>query len=315
MCVRSYVFPGKEAGGSRIFYNGLGVSRELREGRSAVGQPETRPAYRGNIDRLTAKVLDERGLDLAQYRPQYVERRVATRLRTLSLHSYRQYSDYLDTNPDEYSKLIDTLTINVTEFFRDAPVFDLFRRTIVPGMIEDKMRSRQRMLRAWSAGCATGEEPYSIAMSFLEGLGDHSKDFLLTVIATDLDDKAIAKAKAAVYPVDSLKTIPKSHQVKYLDVHKDTFDVKPEVARHVRFRHFNLFSDKPISVVDVIFCRNVFIYFSREQQEKVLEMFWGALAKGGYLVLGRSEKLAPVAAKRFELVSGRERIYRKPPLR
>ncbi|MDP2181537.1 MAG: CheR family methyltransferase [Actinomycetota bacterium] len=280
-----------------------------------MGQPETRQPYRGNLDKLTAKVLNERGLDLGQYRQQYLERRIATRLRSLDLHSYRQYVDYLDTHADEYAKLIDTLTINVTEFYRDAPVFDLFRKTIVPAMIENKLRARQRMLRAWSAGCATGEEPYSIAMSFLDGLGSHTKDFVLTVIATDLDDRAIAQAKAAVYPAERLKTIPKTHQVKYLDVHGDTFSVKPEVARHVRFRHFNLFADKPISVVDVIFCRNVFIYFSREQQEKVLEMFWGALAKGGYLVLGRSEKLAPSAAKRFELVSGRERVYRKPPLR
>lgn len=280
-----------------------------------MGQPETRQTYRGNVDRLTAKVLEERGLDLGQYRQQYLERRIAARLRSLNLHSYRQYAEYLDAHAEEYAKLIDTLTINVTEFYRDAPVFDMFRKTIVPSMIEQKLRSRQRMLRAWSAGCATGEEPYSIAMSFLDGLGAHAADFLLTVIATDLDDSAIAKAKAAVYPLERLKPIPKTHQVKYLNMHGDSFSIKPEVARHVRFRHFNLFSDKPISVVDVIFCRNVFIYFSREQQEKVLDMFWGALAKGGYLVLGRSEKLAPSAAKRFELVSGRERIYRKPTLR
>lgn len=268
--------------------------------------------YRGNLDKLITKLDSERGVDLRNYRHNYLERRIATRLRALGLHSYRQYSAYLDGHPDEYAHLLDTITINVTEFYRDEPVFDIFRNEVVPAMIEQKLRSRHRMIRVWSAGCATGEEPYSIVMSFLDAMRGHEREFLLNVIATDLDEKALAFARKAEYPVERLKNIPKSHQQKYLDVHGDTFTMKSDVTKHVKFRSLNLFADKPISVVDVIFCRNVFIYFGREQQAEILEHFWSALSRGGYLVLGRSEKLAPNVAKRFELHNGRERVYRKP---
>jgi len=268
--------------------------------------------YRGNLDKLIAKINAERGLDLGNYRRQYLERRLAARLRTLGLHSYRQYSDHLDRDPAEYAALIDALTINVTEFYRDKTVFDIFRTEIVPIMIEAKLGTRHRMIRVWSAGCATGEEPYSITMSFLDALGDRQREFLLTVLATDLDPAALAKARRGEYPVDKARTIPAEHQVRYLEMHGETFSMRPEVTSHVKFRQMNLFSERPMNVVDVIFCRNVFIYFSREQQAQVLEHFWGALARGGFLVLGRSEKLAPCVSSKFELYNGRERIYRKP---
>jgi len=268
--------------------------------------------YRGNLTRLVQKVDQERGIDLGQYRPQYVERRVATRLRSLGLHSYRQYVDYLDTHDDEYALLLDTLTINVTDFFRDATVFQAFQRDIVPALLAQKAAQRQRLVRAWSAGCATGEETYSIAMTLVDAIGENDSGFLMTVLGTDLDEAALRKAREARYSIDKLQNIPRAFQVKYLEEHGDMFRVRPEIARHVKFRRLNLFSDRPISVVDVIFCRNVFIYLGREQQARILEQFSSALARGGYLVLGRSEKMAPQVAQRFELVNGRERIYRKP---
>lgn len=277
-----------------------------------MDRAEASPTYRGNLDKLITKIDAERGMDLGNYRRQYLERRLAARLRSLGLHSYRQYSDYLDRDPDEYAALVDALTINVTEFFRDKTVFDIFRAEIVPLMIETKLGTRHRMIRVWSAGCATGEEPYSITMAFLDALGDRKREFLLTVLATDLDPEALAKARRAVYAADKLHSIPAEHQVRYLDMHGETFSMRPEVTSHVKFRQMNLFSERPMSVVDVIFCRNVFIYFSREQQAQVLEHFWGALARGGFLVLGRSEKLSASVSGKFELYNGRERIYRKP---
>jgi chemotaxis protein methyltransferase CheR len=152
-------------------------------------------------------------------------------------------------------------------------------------------------------------------MSLLEGLGRGAGSFLLTVLGTDLDENALAVAERAEYGADKLKHIPPPLRLKYLDVEGDVFCVRPEVTDHVKFRRLNLFCDKPISMVDVVFCRNVFIYFTREQQEQILEMFWGSLARGGYLVLGRSERMAPSVAGRFELVNGRERVYRKPLVR
>ena len=276
-----------------------------------MDQPGTEQVYRGDIRRLMAKVADQRGLDLTQYRTAYVERRVAARLRALNLHTYRQYSRLLDSSPEEFAKLLDALTINVTDFFRDPPVYELFRSKIVPEIIQRKKRTRHRMIRVWSAGCATGEEPYSIAMSFLSELGPSADGFMLNVVATDLDPNAMAFGQRAVYDIAKLKHIPKTDQLRFVDIHGDKFSIRPEVTRHVKFKSLNLFMDEPIHMVDVLFCRNVFIYFTREQQARVLDIFAGSIARDGYMVLGRSEKLAASVAGLFELVSGRDRIYRK----
>ncbi len=273
----------------------------------------TDPAYRGNLSRLLDKVRSERGLDLSQYRENYVTRRVAVRLNSLGLHTYHQYSAYLDQNPEEYAKLLDTLTINVTQFFRDPTVYALFRDQVVPSLLATKKSRKQRLVRLWSAGCATGEEPYSLAMSMLDGIvRTKSNDAMLSVIGTDIDRNALAVAKRGEYPVRLLNQIPTADRHRYIDVDGEIFRMKPEIAKVTRFQYLNLFEDSPINGIDVVFCRNVFIYFNHDDQSRLIESFWDALTRGGYLVLGRSERLAPVLAKRFELVSGRERVYRKP---
>lgn len=277
---------------------------------------DARPAdaiYRGNLTRLTDKVRDERGLDLAQYRPRYVERRIAARLHALGLHTYRQYAARLDEDPEEYARLLDTLTINVTQFFRDPSVFEVFRAEVLPELLSMKSARHQRIIRVWSAGCATGQEPYSIAMSLLDEMRHHPKaGFLPTVIGTDIDQRALAVAKRAEYPVAQLAHIPTADRNLFVDIGGDTFHMKPAVTKYVRFQRLNLFADEPLNAVDVVFCRNVFIYFNRDEQERMVEVFWDSLSRGGYLVLGRSERLAPALARRFELINTRERIYRKP---
>ncbi|MBF4510628.1 MAG: protein-glutamate O-methyltransferase CheR [Aeromicrobium sp.] len=277
---------------------------------------DARPAdaiYRGNLTRLLEKVRDERGLDLAHYRPRYVERRIATRLQALGVHTYRQYAARLDEDPAEYARLLDALTINVTQFFRDPTVYDRLRTTVLPDLLADKSSRGQRVVRVWSAGCATGQEPYSLAMSLLsevERVPD--RQFVPSVIGTDIDRTALAVAKRGEYPVAELAHIPAADRERYVEVVGERFRFRPKVTGVVRFQHLNLLNDQPVRGVDVIFCRNVFIYLNRDQQERLLESFHDALGRGGYLVLGRSERLAPALSKRFELVDARERIYRKP---
>lgn len=283
--------------------------------RGGRGLADSEPvqAYRGNIDKLLGKISDVRGIDLGLYRRAYVERRIAARLRTLGLHSYRQYSDLLDRDPAEYEKLIDTLTINVTEFFRDKVVWDSLRRKALTELVARKREGRSRTIRAWSAGCASGEEPYSIAMLLLDMLGGDAARFLVSVTASDLDPQVLQRAERGVYEVDKLRRIPPSYQVRFTNkLDSATFEIKPEVRRLVRFQRLSLFDPAPFRVVDLVMCRNVFIYFDRDQQARVLENFWGSLARGGYMVLGRSEKLSPEAAQCFEAIDGKERVYRKP---
>lgn len=268
---------------------------------------------RGSLGRLLRKVLAEHGLDLSQYRERYVERRLAVRLNALGLRTYSQYAAYLDREPDEFLKLVDALTINVTQFFRDSEVFELFRSEVIPSILERKATRRQKILRVWSAGCATGEEPYSIAMALLDGIVAAGADTIApTVIGTDLDRTALAVAERGTYPLRQLTQIPKPDRLRYVDIGDEAFTIRQHVRDVVRFRCLNLFEDSPIHGVDVVFCRNVFIYLNRVDQERLVGTFREALSRGGYLVLGRSERLSPEVIGSFELVDGRQRIYRKP---
>lgn len=268
---------------------------------------------RGSLERLLAKVMNDRGLDFCQLRPRYVERRVNVRLNALGLITYRQYAAYLDAHPEEYARLLDALTINVTEFFRDPDMYQLFRGEVLPAVMSAKQQRGQRPLRIWSAGCATGQEPYSLAMSALDaverlGAGTVSP----TIIGTDIDPAALATAKKGEYPAKEAAHIPEPDRRRYVEVDGDRIRMRQDVRDIVRFQYLNLFEDPPIHGVDVVFCRNVFIYFNRSDQERLLNAFWESLTRGGYLVLGRSERLTPQVARRFELVDSRQRIYQKP---
>ena len=265
----------------------------------------------GDATRLIAQVERERGIDLSQYRLSYLERRLGTRLRALTLVTYRQYGQHLAEHPEEYARLLDTLTVNVTDFFRDPPVWKIIRGEVIPAILKAKAATGQHGIRVWSAGCATGEEPYSLAMAFLSAFPKDGNDHLLSVTATDLDPLALATAQAAEYDVAKLEHLPGPDRVRFTETIGKRFKVKPEVTEHVRFRKLNLFSDPPPLAVDLVLCRNVFIYFTREQQERITNVFHRALARGGYLVLGRTEKMAIGAMAGFEPVSSKERIYRK----
>lgn len=269
------------------------------------------PGHKGDANRLVERISHVCQIDLSNYRLSYVERRVAARMRVLRLRSYRQYCQHLDDEPGERALLLDTLTINVTDFFRDASVYRFLSQQVLPELIDRKRRSRNRLIRVWSAGCSTGEEPYSLAMALMEGIGRHGEEVHFSVVGTDLDVKALEVAKQAEYPITRASHIPKTLQAKYLEFTGDRFKIRPKVSKHVRFRPLDLFSGRPVGMVDLILCRNVFIYFNKDQQEKILDKFWSSLTKGGYLVLGKSEKMPSSMAGKFESIQGRERVYRK----
>jgi chemotaxis protein methyltransferase CheR len=271
----------------------------------------TDTASRGDAAKLIAQIEHDRGLDLTQYRLSYVERRIGTRLRALNLVTYRQYAAYLTEHPEEYPHLLDSMTVNVTEFFRDPPVWRIIEKDVVAPLLAAKAALGQRTIRVWSAGCATGEEAYSIAMCFLSAMGAEADSYVFSVLATDLDPLALKTAEAAEYDVAKLENIPVHDRVRYLTIEGKRFKINPEVREKVRFRKLNLFADEPPRAVDLVLCRNVFIYFSREQQERATMVFHGTMMRGGYLVLGRTEKMAASAAVGFTPVSTKERVYRK----
>jgi len=277
----------------------------------SVADASPAQANRGSLERVIAKMRELRGVDLGQYRSSYLERRVATRLRGLGLTTYRQYCERLEYDPDEADALLHALTISVTDFFRDDDVWEVLRSQVLIPLISSKRGPITRTLRVWSVGCATGEEPYSLAMTLLDLVGD-DEGLRVSVLGTDVDSAALQVASRGVYSNARLRRIPPAYQVRFTrTVDPKSFELVPEVRGVVRFVRPSLFDPVPMKAVDLITCRNLFIYLDRSEQVRALEMFEQRLARGGYLMLGRSEKMAVDLADAFTAVNGRERIFRK----
>jgi len=251
------------------------------------------------------------GLNLKQYKPNYLRRRIGVRMRATGCRDYLQYRYYIKQNPEESRLLINDLTINVTEFFRDPDVYEQIRGRILPEIIRYKKESRINSLRAWSAGCATGEEPYSLAILMLETLkkeGGAGK-WVVRITATDLDDKALRKAREGRYA--EARVLPGIPFDEYFFTGKGEYLVREEVKGPVRFLIMDIMKKPPLRHLDLIVCRNVLIYFEKEKQQKIMEIFNRCLRKGGFLVLGKSEAILGSGMSGFVPYLRRERVYVK----
>lgn len=249
-------------------------------------------------------------VDLSGYRESYLKRRIELRMKMLGIQSFDQYLRYLRLNEDdEVKRLIDTITINVTEFMRDKTPFEYFMKVILPEIANRKRKVGSNILRFWSAGCSCGEEPYSIAICVLEALG---KNWNISIYATDIDERCLEIAKDGFYRKEQLKNLRIDLIKKYFDKEDEGYRVKSFLKRYVRFKKHDLTTEKPVSrYFDTIFCRNVMIYFSEKQKVKVVQDFYDALVDRGYLIIGKSETLPMGFKDKFECVSLREKVYRK----
>lgn len=262
---------------------------------------------------LKKKIEVKAGLDCNNYKDNYLKRRIDLRMKAVGVGpSYITYSSFLEKNPDECKTLLDTITINVTEFFRDTETFDAFKNEVIPQVIAAKQKRKSKMLRIWSAGCSIGEEPYTISIILHEKLGALMNDYLVSIHATDIDGKALSAARAGVYDAQALKNVPKHLISRYFETDGDgKYRIKDKVKHLVKFQQHDLFSDRKFSHFDVIFCRNVMIYFDKEFQSRLLLDFYNALHDGGYLILGRTETMPGDLRDKFDNVNTRERIYKK----
>ncbi len=263
--------------------------------------------------RLLTKIYEEKGWDLTQYREASLLRRLQSRLLRNDIHSLDEYVRYLETHPQEYIELLNALTINVTEFFRNPAMFRALRSEVIPRIIAEKQDRQHRIIRAWSCGCASGDEPYSLAILFLEALGQRRDQFLLTVIGSDIDQGALEEARNVVYTKDRLKAIDEVLLKKYFDkLESGNYKVKGMVSNLVKLRHHDVNHTSPYMHCDLILCRNLLIYFNKQLQEEVVLKFYECLNSGGYLILGMTEGLVGAAANAFEALDHRLRIYRRP---
>lgn len=260
------------------------------------------------LRKLLEKILEERGVNLTQYKTSFLQRRLEIRLKAHGLQNYLQYASLLDKNPSEYATLFNTLSISVTEFFRDKSVFNFFITKIIQKLLTTA--SKQNEVRIWSAGCATGEESYSIAMLLKEILGN---EVSFKVIGTDINATSIEVAKVGRYHKSVTKNLPVSYLIKYLrHSTKDGFyEVVPEIANSVSFNVGDITRLNPPAPLDVIFCRNILMYLEKDVQYKLIEKFFYSLRNTGYLILGGAETIIGHSAEFFEPATPKERIYHK----
>ncbi|HEX3156089.1 MAG TPA: protein-glutamate O-methyltransferase CheR [Candidatus Angelobacter sp.] len=238
------------------------------------------------IKDLVHELAEERGFDLRGYKFTTLERRVRRRMHQLNLASYSDYLDYIRGVHNETDKLLDTVLINVTRFFRDVQAWDTLAHEVLPALFKNKPPGSS--LRVWCAGCATGEEPYSVAILLCELLRAKVKDYEIKIYATDVDESALNIARRAEYTAESLRGVRPDIKTKYF-TGQPAFRVTHDVRRMVIFGRSNLLTDAPISHVDLLLCRNVLIYFDAAAQAHILRRLQHALNDGGFLFLGKSE--------------------------
>lgn len=255
-------------------------------------------------------ISKESGIDFKQYRENYLRRRIELRMKILGVKSLEEYMRILRNNgKKEIDKLVNTITINVTEFMRDRTPFEFFMQKVLPEIASRKRKVRSNIVRFWSAGCSCGEEPYSIAICALETLG---KGWIISIYATDIDDACLEMAKEGFYKESQLKNLSRYLLNKYFEKEDDGYRIKSFLKRIVRFKKHDLTTEEPVSkYLDAVFCRNVMIYFSENQKNKVVSDFYDSLVDGGYLIIGKSETLPSEFKEKFECVNLREKVYKK----
>ena len=252
---------------------------------------------------LTQKISKARGLSCESYKDKCLKRRIGVRMRARGVHTYDDYSRLLDSDAREYQELLDALTINVTKFFRNLETWDALRPHL------RRLGAAQPDLRIWSAGCASGEEPYTIAVLVLDTLGEAAGGRAV-IDATDIDRLSLERTREAKYPDAAFTEMPAQLKLRYF---RDDQPL-PLVRQLVHVRAHDLMRERPPRPpYHLIVCRNVVIYFERQAQERLFQVFVDALAPGGVLLLGKVETLFGPARERLRLVDPRERIYTKPP--
>ena len=238
-----------------------------------------------------------------------VYNRLAKRIRFLSLTSFSEYIDYVEAQGEsEFIQLINSITTNLTFFFRENHHFEYLAEQVIPSLLISNAASRK--IRIWSAGCSTGEEPYSIAITLKEKV---PSGWDVQVIATDLDSNVVQTGLDGIYTIDRLKGVSEARQKRWFlkgSGSKEGYvKVKPELQEIIKFDQLNLMSEWPIKdSIDVIFCRNVVIYFDKPTQSKLFDRYADRLPTGGHLFVGHSESLYKVC-NRFELLG--QTIYKK----
>jgi two-component system CheB/CheR fusion protein len=260
------------------------------------------------FEALLEYLRQSRGFDFAGYKRSSLQRRVTTRMQVHNIDNYGDYLEYLKVHPEEFPALFNTILINVTSFFRDLKAWEYLASDILPQMIKDK--SSEEPLRFWSSGCASGEEPYSLAILLAEALGMENCLRRVKIYATDVDQEALAQARKATYKAQDIDCISEEFQQRYFKRVGDRFALDRDLRRVVIFGRHDLIHDAPISRLDLLICRNALMYFKVETQKRILACFNFAIKDTGFLFLGKAEMLL-THSDLFSPLNLTHRIFKK----
>lgn len=260
----------------------------------------------GDFAALSRKIAAESGFACGAYRPLCLQRRIAVRMRAIGAPTYDDYARRLDGDAAEYDRLLAALTVNVTRLFRDADVFALLARQVVPEL----WARPERRLRLWSAGCASGEEAYSLAALLVEHAGADAAARRVEILATDIDVASLHAASAGRYAERAFADVPAALRARWFGAGPGGV-ADPALRALVRVERRDLFDPPPDGPFQLILCRNVLIYLDRDAQDAVVRAFHRTLAPAGVLVLGKVESPVGAARDLFAPLAPRERVYRR----
>ncbi|MEJ9230949.1 protein-glutamate O-methyltransferase CheR [Peribacillus butanolivorans] len=233
------------------------------------------------------------GIDLSLYKEGQMKRRLTSLYEKRGYHSFREYYKGIQTSPNVLNEFLDRMTINVSEFYRNAKRWEVLEGKILPSLLES-----QKRLKIWSAACSTGEEPYTIAM-ILSNLVPLSQ---IEILATDLDENVLARAKLGVYPDRSLNEVPADIKKQYFIKEEDFYRVDDEIKRRVTFKKHNLLADRFDQEFDLVVCRNVLIYFTEDAKSLLYDKFSASLKSGGVFFVGSTEQIFNPGKYEFETI-------------
>ncbi len=249
------------------------------------------------------------GFNCEDYKQPHLKRRLAVRLRVTKSKSYKEYSDILLKSAQEEKQLKETLTVNVTELFRNPEMYESVRTNVLPELIKSK--GENRVLKIWSAGCSNGEEASSIAIMLREFLGASFKRYNISIQCTDIDEDSLAKVEKATFTTKSLEKISADRLDRFFVKNDNSYTLNDELRKLLKVKRHDMISGPKLGGFDLIYCRNVTIYFEQKLQEVLYQNFYNALNEGGYFVMGKTESLVGPAGRMFKAVDLKERIYQR----
>ncbi len=261
-----------------------------------------------DFERYRTLIYNESGIHFTASNRTILESRLKERLRKMELNTVGDYYAILKKDPEELKVLLDTVTTNLTRFFRNLPHFQTLEFYVIPDLIKEKRKTGDSVIRIWSAGCSTGEEPYTIAIVLKELLPPGMKT---EITGSDLSLKSLMTAKEGFYPENRVTDIPENYLKKYFEKKDGGFLVRNEIKSMVKFDYHNLKFDSGQRNLDIIFCRNVIIYFDEAAQQAVINKFFDAMNRHSYLFIGHSESLFGMKTQFEFLKTDWACIYRK----